>query len=64
MYRYGHIGHFPLGLEPMPYTSVALMAQDLNVRQRTLGSIIIQTIYLQHDSADTGTLPMKQKSIL
>jgi hypothetical protein len=45
-------------LEPMPYTSVALVAQYLNVRQRKLGIIIIQTVHiLQHDSADTGTLP-------
>ncbi len=28
------IDHFPLGLEPMLYTSVALVAQYLNVRQR------------------------------
>jgi hypothetical protein len=26
------IDHFPLGLELMPYTSVALVAQNLNVR--------------------------------
>ncbi len=32
-----------LELELMTYTSVALMAQYLNVRQRTLGTIIIQT---------------------
>ncbi len=47
-----------LGLEPMPYTSVALMAQYLNVRQGKLGTIIIQTVHiLLHDSADTGSLP-------
>ncbi len=32
------IDHFPLGLEPMPYTSVALVAY-LNVRLRKLGTI-------------------------
>ncbi len=38
---------------------MALTAQYLNVRQRKLGTIIIQTVYiLQHDSADTGSLPM------
>ena len=42
----------------MPHTSVALMAQYLNVRQRKLGTIIIQTVHiLQHDSAVTGSLP-------
>jgi hypothetical protein len=50
----------PLGLEPMPYTSVTLVAQYLNVRQRKLGTIIIQTVHiLQHDSADTGSLPKR-----
>ncbi len=44
------IDHFPLELEPMPYTSVALVAQYVNVRQRKLGTIIIQTVHiLQHD---------------
>ncbi len=58
------IDHFPLGLEPMPYTSVALVAQYLNVRQRKLGTIIIQTVHiLQHDSADTGTLPKRNLSM-
>jgi hypothetical protein len=33
--------HSLTGLEPMPHTSVALMAQYLNVRQRKLGTIII-----------------------
>ena len=42
-----------LGLEPMPCISVALMAQYLNVRQRKLGTIIIQTV-LHHDRADKG----------
>ncbi len=47
----------PPGLEPMPRTSEALMAQYLNVRQRKLGTIIIQTVHiLQHDSAVTGSL--------
>ncbi len=47
---------FPiLRLEPMSHISVALMAQYLNVRQRMLGTIIIQTVHiLQHDNADTG----------
>ncbi len=35
----------PTGLEPMPHTSMALMAQYLNVRQRKLGTIIIQTFF-------------------
>ncbi len=36
---------------------VALMAQYLNVRQRKLGTIIIQTVHiLQHDNADRGSL--------
>jgi hypothetical protein len=44
------IDHFPLELEPMHYTSVALVVQYLNVRQRKLGTIIIQTVHiLQHD---------------
>ncbi len=43
------------GLEPMPCTSDA---QYLNVCQRKLGTIIIQTVhFLQHDSAVTGSLP-------
>ncbi len=46
------------GLERMPRTSKALMAQYLNVRQRKLGTIIIQTyLIVQHDSAITGSLP-------
>ena len=36
------------------------MAQYLNVRQRKLGTIIIQTVHiLQHDNADTGSLPVE-----
>jgi hypothetical protein len=36
------------------------MAQYLNVRQRKLGTIIIQPVHiLQHDSADTGSLPLE-----
>jgi hypothetical protein len=47
---------FPMGL--MSHISVALMTQYLNVRQRKLGTIIIQTVYiLQH--ADTGSLPVE-----
>jgi hypothetical protein len=46
------------GLEPMPFTSEALMVQYLNVRQRKLGTSIIQTVHiLQHDIAVTGSLP-------
>jgi hypothetical protein len=42
----------------MASTSEALMAQYLNVRQRKLGTIIIQTVHiLQHDDTVTGTLP-------
>jgi len=49
-----------LGLEPLPYTSVALMAQYLNVRQRKFGTIIIHNFHiLQHDRADTGSLPKR-----
>ncbi len=48
----------------MPYTSAALVAQYLNVRQRKLGTIIIQTVHiLQHDSADTGMLPKRNLSM-
>jgi hypothetical protein len=52
----------PLVLEPMSHISVVLTAQYLNVCQRKLGtiSIIIQTVHiLQHDSADTGPLPVE-----
>ncbi len=50
----------PPGLEPMSRVFVALMAQYLNVRQRKLGTIIIQTVHiLQHDSAGTGSVPIK-----
>jgi hypothetical protein len=41
----------------MPLTSMALMAQYLNFRQRKLGTIIIQTVHiLQHESAATGLM--------
>jgi hypothetical protein len=41
----------------MPYKSVALMAQYLNVCKRKLGTIIIQTVHIiQYDSADTGLM--------
>ncbi len=44
----------------MSHISVALMAQYLNVRQRKLSTIIIQTVHiLQHDSADTGSLQVE-----
>jgi hypothetical protein len=50
----------PQGLEPMSRISVSSIAQYLNVRQRKLGTIIIQTVrILQHDSAHTGSLPME-----
>ncbi len=38
----------------MPHATVALTAQYLNVRQRKLGTIIIQTVrilHVQHESA-------------
>ena len=45
----------PLRLEPVSHISVALMAQYLNVHQRKLSTIIIQTVHiLQHDNADTA----------
>jgi hypothetical protein len=48
----------PAGLEPLPHATVALTAQYLNVRQRKLGTIIIQTVHiLQHESAVTDSLP-------
>ena len=51
----------PMGLEPMPCTSEALTAQYLNVRQRKLGTIIIQTVrILQHESAVTDSLPEEE----
>ncbi len=41
----------------MPRTLEALTAQYLNVRQRQLGTIIIQTVHiLQHDSTVKGSL--------
>jgi hypothetical protein len=44
----------------MSHTLVALMAQYLNVRQRKLGTIIIQTVHiLQHDIADAGSLSVE-----
>ena len=51
----------PAGLEPMPHVTVALTAQYLNVRQRKLGTIIIQTVrILQHESAVTDSLPEEE----
>ncbi len=42
----------------MPHVTVALKVQYLNVRQRELGTIIIQTVrILQHESAVTDSLP-------
>jgi hypothetical protein len=47
----------PTGLEPMPRTSETLTAQNLNVCQSRLGTIIIKTVNIpQHDSAVTGSL--------
>jgi hypothetical protein len=44
----------------MSRISVVLMAQYLHVRQNKLGTIIIQAVHiLQHDSADTSSVPMK-----
>jgi hypothetical protein len=41
--------------------TVALMAQYLNVRQRKLGTIIIQTVHiLQHETAVTDSLPEEE----
>ncbi len=51
----------PAGLEPMPHVTAALTAQYLNVRQRKLGTIIIQTVrILQHESAVTDSLPEEE----
>jgi hypothetical protein len=45
----------------MPHATVPLTAQYLNVRQRKLGAIIIQTVrILQHESAVTGSLPEEE----
>jgi hypothetical protein len=45
----------------MPHVTVALTAQYLNVRQRKLGAIIIQTVrILQHESAVTDSLPEEE----
>jgi hypothetical protein len=45
----------PAGLEPMLHATVALTAQYMNVRQRKLGTIIIQTVNIL--SAVTDSLP-------
>jgi hypothetical protein len=51
----------PAGLEPMTHATVALTAQYLNVCQRKLGTIIIQTVrILQHESAVTDSLPEEE----
>jgi hypothetical protein len=49
----------PTGTHPMSHISVALRALYLNVRQCKLGTIILTVHILQHDSADTGSLPME-----
>ncbi len=47
--------------DSMPCTSEALTAQYLNVRQRKLGTIIIQIVHiLRHDTAVTGSLPDRE----
>jgi hypothetical protein len=52
-----------MGLEPMPCTSEALTAQYLNVRQRKLGTIIIQTVHiLQHDSTHQRLFTIHEQS--
>ncbi len=46
------------GLEPVSHATVVLIAQNLNVRQRKFGIIIIQAVcILQHKSAVTDSLP-------
>ncbi len=53
-----------MGLEPLPYSSVALMTKYLNIYQCKLGTIIIQTIHiLQQDFEDTGSLPKRNFSV-
>ncbi len=51
------VDHIPLGLKPMPYTSVDLAERYLSVHQRKLQAFInIQAVrILQLDSADTGS---------
>ncbi len=45
----------------MPHATVALAAQYLNVRQRKLGTNVIQIVYiLQHESAVTDSLPERE----
>ncbi len=45
----------------MPHVTVALTAQYLNVRQRKLGTIIIQTVRIpQHESGVTDSLPEEE----
>ncbi len=47
----------------MPYATVALRAQYLNVRQRKLGTINIETVrirILQHESAVSDSLPERE----
>jgi hypothetical protein len=45
----------------MPHATVALTAQYLNVRQRKLGTNIIQTVrFLQHEGAVTDLLPKEE----
>jgi hypothetical protein len=51
----------PSRLEAMPHATVALSDQYQNVRQRKLGTIIIQTVrILQHESAITDSLPEEE----
>jgi hypothetical protein len=51
----------PCRTQPMPHVTVALTAQYLNVSQRKLGTIIIQTVrILQHESVVTDSLPQEE----
>jgi hypothetical protein len=52
---------FPLQDLNLCHTTVALTTQYLNVRQRKLGTIIIQTVrILQHESVVTDSLPEEE----
>jgi hypothetical protein len=51
-----------LTISSWPYTSVALMAQYLNVCQHCNHSDCLVYI-LEHDSADRGSLPMRDFSM-
>jgi hypothetical protein len=54
----------PTGLELLSCTQGILMAHYLNVRQRKLGTIIIQIVHIQqHDFTVTGSLLSAQEGI-